>query len=122
MVKAKKGALGKGLGSLISLDIEETSTKKVTTKAKDETGNGETILKIRQIEPNKNQPRKKFEEDSLQELAESIKQYGLIQPIIVQKKAGEQYEIVAGERRWRASKLAGLKEVPVIIKSFTSKN
>lgn len=119
MVKAKKGALGKGLGSLISLDIEETSTKKVTTKAKDETGNGETILKIRQIEPNKNQPRKKFEEDSLQELAESIKQYGLIQPIIVQKKAGEQYEIVAGERRWRASKLAGLKEVPVIIKSFT---
>ena len=111
MVKAKKGALGK--------DIEETSTKKVTTKAKDETGNGETILKIRQIEPNKNQPRKKFEEDSLQELAESIKQYGLIQPIIVQKKAGEQYEIVAGERRWRASKLAGLKEVPVIIKSFT---
>lgn len=119
MVKAKKGALGKGLGSLISLDIEETSTKKVTTKAKDETGNGETILKIRQIEPNKNQPRKKFEEDSLQELAESIKQYGLIQPIIVQKKVGEQYEIVAGERRWRASKLAGLKEVPVIIKSFT---
>ena len=119
MVKSKRGALGKGLGSLISLDIEEMPTKEVASNSEELKEKGETILKIRQIEPNKNQPRKKFEEDSLQELAESIKQYGIIQPIVVQSKSGEQYEIVAGERRWRAAKLAGLKEVPVIIKQFT---
>ena len=70
------------------------------------------------VEPNREQPRKNFDEDSLQELADSIKQFGLLQPILV-KDRGEYYEIVAGERRWRAAKLAGLKEVPVIIRDLT---
>ena len=76
------------------------------------------MVKITMIEPNREQPRKNFDEDSLLELAESIKQFGLLQPILVQDK-GTYYEIIAGERRWRAAKLAGIKEVPVIIKEFT---
>ena len=78
-------------------------------------------MKIDEIEPNRMQPRKKFDEDALQELAESIKQYGLIQPIVV-KKNKDYYEIVVGERRWRAARIAGLKEVPVIIKEYDKKN
>ena len=70
------------------------------------------------MEPNPNQPRRSFEEDPLQELSESIKEFGVIQPIIVTPKNGY-YEIIAGERRWRAAKMAGLKEIPVIIKNFT---
>ena len=77
-------------------------------------------LRITQIEPNKNQPRKNFNEDSLQELADSIQQVGIISPITVQKK-GEQYIIIAGERRWRAAKIAGLKEVPVVFANYTDK-
>ena len=77
-----------------------------------------TFVKISRIEPNKDQPRKNFDEDALQELAESIKQFGVIQPLIVQKR-DDFYEIIAGERRWRAAKIAGLKEVPVIIKDYT---
>ena len=77
------------------------------------------MVKINQIEPNRNQPRTNFDEDALQELADSIKQYGIIQPIVVNKK-DDYYEIIAGERRWRASKIAGLKEVPVIIKDFSA--
>ena len=109
---AKKTGLGKGLdalfgGDLINEEIEE----------KEEIKDGEKITKIKltEIEPNRNQPRKKFDEESLEELANSIKEYGLIQPIVVAKKE-DYYEIVAGERRWRASKKAGLKEVPVIIR------
>ena len=75
-------------------------------------------LKISEIEPNREQPRKSFDEDGLIELSESIKQFGVLQPILVQKK-DDYYEIIAGERRWRAAKLAGIKEVPVIIKDFT---
>ena len=75
-------------------------------------------LKISEIEPNRDQPRKSFDEDGLIELSESIKQFGVLQPILVQKK-DDYYEIIAGERRWRAAKLAGIKEVPVIIKDFT---
>lgn len=78
----------------------------------------EVMVKLTEIEPNREQPRKNFDEDSLLELAESIKQFGVIQPLIVQKK-GESYEIIAGERRWRAAKLAGLKEVPVIVKEYS---
>ena len=77
-----------------------------------------TFLKINQVEPNRDQPRKEFDEDALLELADSIKQFGVLQPLIVQKK-NEYYEIIAGERRWRAAKLAGLKEVPVIVKDYT---
>lgn len=107
---AKRG-LGKGLDSLISAEAVK-STKK------DETAQSETTVKITKVEPNREQPRKNFDEDALQELADSIKQYGLLQPILVQDRK-EYYEIIAGERRWRAAKLAGLKEVPVIIKDYT---
>ncbi len=107
--------LGKGLDSLIPNNVGDKKVKEVNgseVKAPD------TIVKITKIEPNREQPRKNFDEDSLQELADSIKQYGLLQPILVQDKK-DHYEIIAGERRWRASKLAGLKEVPVIIKNYT---
>ena len=78
----------------------------------------EVMVKISEVEPNRNQPRKNFDEDALLELSESIKQFGIIQPLVVQKRK-DYYEIIAGERRWRAAKMAGLKEVPVIIKDYT---
>ena len=81
---------------------------------------GPVMVKISKVEPNRDQPRKDFNEDALEELAESIKQVGIIQPIIVQKRE-DYYEIIAGERRWRAARMAGLKEVPVIIKELTNK-
>ena len=96
--------------------IVEKPVEKIIEKVVEKTV--ESKLKIDEIEPNRLQPRKKFDEDALQELAESIKQFGLIQPIVV-KNNGMYYEIVAGERRWRASRIAGLKEVPVIIKEYT---
>ncbi len=107
--------LGKGLDSLIPNNVGEKNLKEVKSF---EVKAPETIVKITKIEPNREQPRKNFDEDTLQELADSIKQYGLLQPILVQDKK-DHYEIIAGERRWRASKLAGLKEVPVIIKNYT---
>ncbi len=110
----KKTGLGKGLDSLIPMNVmEEIDDKKI----KDISQSGETIVKLSQIEPNANQPRKNFNEDALQELADSIKQFGIIQPLVVQKK-GRRYEIIAGERRWRAARIAGIKEVPVIIKDY----
>lgn len=114
--KAPRG-LGKGLDSLIPVSAQKVSTGSKTSDNKEEKGM-ETIVKITMVEPNREQPRKKFDEDALQELADSIKQYGVISPILVQDRK-TYYEIVAGERRWRAAKLAGLKEVPVIIKNFT---
>lgn len=114
--------LGKGLDSLIPNALGETKTKKETiVKSKTETTEGkepQTLVKITKVEPNREQPRKNFDEDALQELADSIKQFGLLQPILVQDRK-EYYEIIAGERRWRAAKLAGLKEVPVIIRNYT---
>lgn len=109
--------LGKGLDSLIPNAVEETKLKK-EGKSVSPDSNSETIVKITKIEPNREQPRKNFDEDALQELADSIKQFGLLQPILVQDRKSY-YEIIAGERRWRAAKLAGLKEVPVIIKNYT---
>lgn len=109
---AKARGLGKGLDTLIPVTVNSNISKK------EEKGNQETLVKITMVEPNREQPRKNFDEDSLMELAESIKQFGLLQPILVQDKK-DHYEIIAGERRWRASKLAGLKEVPVIIKNLT---
>ena len=79
---------------------------------------GETIVKITQVEPNSEQPRKDFDEDALLELADSIKQFGVLQPLLVRKRK-DYYEIIAGERRWRAAKLAGLKEVPVLVREYT---
>ncbi len=76
------------------------------------------MVKISMVEPNQNQPRKQFDEDALLELTESVKQYGILQPLLVSEKK-DYYEIIAGERRWRAAKLAGLKEVPVIVKEFS---
>ena len=113
MAVAKRKGLGKGLDSLIpKVDV-------IPIAAPTEQENKpNTFVKISRIEPNKDQPRKNFDEDALQELAESIKQFGVIQPLIVQKR-DDFYEIIAGERRWRAAKIAGLKEVPVIIKDYT---
>ena len=115
--------LGKGLDSLIPDAVGEAKVKKeaVETKAIDdavEKNQQETLVKITAVEPNRKQPRKNFDEDSLQELSDSIKQVGLIQPILVQDRK-DHYEIIAGERRWRAAKMAGLKEVPVIIRDYT---
>ena len=126
---ARRGGLGKGLDSLISpghsakAEAKEKPVKpevklveKVVEKVVEKPV--EMKLKISEIEPNREQPRKSFDEDGLIELSESIKQFGVLQPILVQKK-DDYYEIIAGERRWRAAKLAGIKEVPVIIKDFT---
>ena len=115
----KKSGLGKGLDSLIP---KQSSVKKpaeekretVKTVVKKE----EIKLRITEVEPNRDQPRKNFDEDSLLERADSIRQFGVLQPLIVQKREGY-YEIIAGERRWRAAKMAGLKEIPVIIKDFS---
>lgn len=111
MAKTKSG-LGRGLDVLIpgaSTDVKsEVKVKETTT------------LKLSQIEPNRKQPRKKFDEEALAELASSIKQYGVIEPIVVCKR-DDYYEIVAGERRWRAAKKAGLKEIPVVLKEYSEK-
>lgn len=112
---AKRG-LGKGLDSMIP--DRGQSLKKETVKVEVENVSRETLIGINEIEPNKEQPRKVFDEDALQELADSIKQYGIIQPLVVQKK-GNLYEIIAGERRWRAARIAGLKKVPVIVREYT---
>ena len=112
---AKKG-LGKGLDSLIANKVEKPVEPKVEIKADGE--NGAVLMNINKVEPNREQPRKKFDEDALLELSESIKQFGVLQPLLVTERK-DYYEIIAGERRWRAAKLAGVKEVPVIIKNLT---
>lgn len=109
--------LGKGLDALIPNVTPDTKGKNVANEI-EEKKEPDTIVKITKIEPNREQPRKNFDEDALQELADSIKQFGLLQPILVQDRK-TYYEIIAGERRWRAAKLAGLKEVPVIIRDYT---
>ena len=122
---APKRGLGRGLSNLLPTD---DTTEDVTTKTSKQTKTGtvtkteivkkvEQTLNINRIEPNKNQPRKEFNEDALQELADSIKQFGVIEPLVVVKRKGY-YELIAGERRWRAARLAGLKEVPVVIKDY----
>lgn len=115
---ARKGGLGKGLDSLIPETIKATPSEKTKIVEKVVEKPVEQKVKISKVGPNKDQPRKQFDEDALMELADSIKQYGIIQPLIVQEKNGF-YEIIAGERRWRAAKLAGLKEVPVIVKNYS---
>lgn len=115
---AKKKGLGKGLDSLIPDNKQVKASKPDESNLKEELKAGEQMMKINDVEPNREQPRKKFEEDALLELSDSIKQYGIIQPLIVQKRK-DYYEIIAGERRWRAAKMAGLKEVPVIVKNYT---
>lgn len=139
----RKNGLGRGLDAFFPdrTSAVKESTRKTTTKtvkAEEKTGetekeadntaaakrktagskSGAMFVKISSVEPNTNQPRKQFDEDALLELSESVKQYGILQPLLVSDKK-DYYEIIAGERRWRAAKLAGLKEVPVIVKEFT---
>jgi len=133
MAARKKGGLGKGIDALISPTVKKEADKekvvekviekpveKIVEKIVEVEKPVELYLKIDEIEPNRLQPRKNFDEDALQELSESIKQFGLIQPIVV-KKQENYYEIVAGERRWRAARIAGLKEVPVIVKEYSER-
>ena len=108
---AKMSGLGKGLDALFGPAPEEEQMQENDTLKN---------LKITEVEPNRNQARKRFDEEALEELANSIKEYGLIQPIVVTKKDGY-YSIIAGERRWRASKIAGLKEIPAIIREDNEK-
>ena len=131
---AKRKGLGKGINNLIpETDVIRSTPKKKTEKKEvvkevvkevikevKVPVSGDTMMKISDIEPNREQPRKNFDKEALQELADSIKQFGIIQPIVVQKK-DDYYEIIAGERRWRAAKLAKLKEVPVIIKEYSDR-
>ena len=119
---ALKRGLGKGLDSLIPTNVMMESEVKhatvSTASSPEEEKDGTLMVKLSKVEPNREQPRKNFDEDSLQELAESLKQFGMLQPILVQNR-GDNYEIIAGERRWRAAKIAGLKEVPVIVRELT---
>ena len=119
---AKKG-LGKGLGAIFGEDVikeseEDIAKAKAAAVDKGEEMTSERMVKLALIEPNKDQPRKDFNEEQLRELADSIKRYGVLQPLLVQKK-GNFYEIIAGERRWRAAKMAGLKEIPVVLREYT---
>jgi len=143
----RKGGLGRGLDALIPAKTpaasnppaddrekkEQKASKSASSSQKpgkekdssenkqnksEESRQGEKLVKLSKIEPNRSQPRKDFNEDALLELSESIKQYGVLQPLLVSDKK-DHYEIIAGERRWRAAKMAGLKEVPVIVKEFS---
>ena len=114
---AKKGGLGKGLNSLMAAP-SSSAKKEASSKGSEKTVDGVATLKITQIEPDRSQPRLEFDRDRLEELAASVKEKGLIEPIIVQQE-GEKYTIIAGERRWRACQIAGIKEVPVLIKEYT---
>jgi len=109
-----KKRLGRGLGALLSLNEEENQL----SAAEDGTGSGVDLIDIRKIEPNENQPRQFFDDASLAELAESIKAYGIIQPLIL-KDCGGYYSIIAGERRYRAARLANIESVPAMIKDYT---
>ena len=126
---AKKSGLGRGLDALFpekTVQSKHQEIKKLNnitesqvSREKEGKNNGVMMVKISKVEPNREQPRKKFDEDSLLELSESIKQYGVLQPLLVSDKK-DYYEIIAGERRWRAAKLAGIKEIPIIIREFSN--
>ena len=128
MAGRRTGGLGKGLDALIpnkaggpSKEPAKKTRSAVVKKdkpAEKDNPAAERLVKISSVEPNLNQPRRHFDEDALLELSESIKQYGVLQPLLVSDKK-DYFEIIAGERRWRAAKLAGLKEVPVVVKEFT---
>lgn len=114
----KKAGLGKGLDSLIADKSSKSEKGEIKVVEKVIEKPIEMKLKVSEIEPNREQPRKDFNEDSLEELADSIREFGILQPLLVQKE-NDYYKIIAGERRWRAAKMAELKEVPVIIKNYT---
>lgn len=120
-MSGKKKGLGRGLNTLIpSVPIMDSGLAKEVAEKKEDHSISELMMPIQKLEPNPQQPRNQFDEDGLQELADSIKQYGILQPLLV-KRRDHYYEIIAGERRWRAAKLAGIKEVPVIVKNFTER-
>ena len=126
---AKKSGLGRGLDALFPEKTGQSKhqeikklnniTESQVSREKEGKNNGVMMVKISKVEPNREQPRKKFDEDSLLELSESIKQYGVLQPLLV-SDTKDYYEIIAGERRWRAAKLAGIKEIPIIIREFSN--
>ena len=121
MAEKKKGGLHKGIETLFPGSAKNAEKGKTAAAPKEAGAAAEAVkVKITSIEPNREQPRRMFDEESLRELSDSIRQYGLLQPILVQDR-GDHYEIIAGERRWRASRLAGLKEVPVIIRNYTER-
>lgn len=111
----KRGGLGKGLDALIS----EKPVEKKNSKVEEVSADSTREISINEIEPNKNQPRERFDEDGLVDLADSIKQHGIFQPIIVTKGDNGFYQIVAGERRWRAAKMAGLKTIPALVRDYS---
>lgn len=113
----KSKGLGKGLGTLFGDVADISKTHEIVPITEEDLKNEQTV-KLRLVEPNRDQPRKEFDEEALNELADSIRLHGIIQPLIVVKKDAH-FQIIAGERRWRAAKIAGLKEVPVIIKDYT---
>lgn len=130
---SKKKGLGRGLGAIFGEEVINENVSRETLYSIDPNNNltaikesmkdiaepgKEYMVKLSQIEPNSEQPRKTFDPEKLQELADSVKKYGVLQPLLVQKK-GNRYEIIAGERRWRAAKQAGLKEVPVVVKEYS---
>ena len=121
--KAKKSrGLGRGLNALFEgPSFEENVVSTVPSNFAEESLGGEVLIKIRDIGPNKNQPRKTFDKEKLEALAESLKNHGMVQPVLVKKETNGMYTIIAGERRWRAAKLAGLKEIPCIIKDYSEK-
>ncbi|WP_294405012.1 ParB/RepB/Spo0J family partition protein [uncultured Clostridium sp.] len=108
----KKFALGKGLSALIPEDVEDQEQDK----------KGNILIPLNEIKNDNNQPRKAFDSDKIAELTESIKTHGIIQPLILRKSEDGLYIIVAGERRWRAAKLAGLKEVPAIVMDLSERD
>lgn len=118
MAAAKKGGLGKGLDSLIADKVNKPAVNVASISEKNEKAVDGVLVNINKVEPNREQPRKNFDEDALVELSESVKQFGVLQPLLVQDKK-DYFEIIAGERRWRAAKMAGLKEVPVIVKELS---
>ena len=117
----KKKGLGRGLESLFAFYDNEQVENIATKKTTNEQIKGVDEIELSKITPNPNQPRKRFDESALQELANSIKVHGVIQPLVVNKLDNGNYMIIAGERRWRASKIAGLEKVPVVIKNYTDK-
>lgn len=119
MAAVRKSGLGKGLDSLITDKVSKPANFSEAAKLEKDNKVGEGIfVNINKVEPNREQPRKNFDEDALLELSESIKQFGILQPLLVQDKK-DYYEIIAGERRWRAAKIAGVKKIPVVIKTLS---
>ena len=119
--KKKQRGLGRGIGALFNEDITENYEKPSFLDDKKEENPSENVvmLKLREVEPNPKQPRRTFQQEKLEALADSLKNHGMIQPVLVKKNKNGMHTIIAGERRWRASRIAGLTQVPAIIKELS---